>query len=196
MHSPQQVITKAMKFKDYWGKDGGITVSGGEPFMQLDFVNELLIEFKKRGISTCLETSGFPFTYDGESFTKFQNLLQNTDLLIVGLKAMDEEKHISLTGQNGHNAKSMLEYLASINKPIWIRYSLVPGLTDDEGEHEATSIYISSLGNVEKIEVIPNHLPTPESLIDSGKESKDIHSPSEVDIEKAKKILSKGLRKP
>lgn len=196
-YSAQEVISKVMRFKEYWGKDGGITVSGGEPLAQIDFLIELFEEAKARGISTCIDTSGAVFTHEEPFFSKFEKLMTLTDLLLVDIKHIDDDKHIHITGQSRKNPKEMFEYLSLINKPIWIRYVLVPGLTDDEDDLIATSNFISSLNNVEKIDVLPYH-----SLGVAKYEEmnipyplKDTYPPDPLSITKAEKILNSGLKK-
>lgn len=179
-YSPSQVIAKAIRYREYWGKDGGIAVMGGEPLMQMDFLIELFLEAKKRDISTSLLTNGISFTHEEPFFSKFDKLLDLTDFLLFSFKHIDEEKHLDITRRTNHSPKAMLEYLSSIDRPVYIRYLLAKGKTDDEGDLEATSLYFSSLGNIEKIEVLPAYLDD---------------SPSIEEIEKAKRILFKGLRK-
>lgn len=195
-YSPQAVITKAVRFKEYWGKDGGIAVIGGEPLMQMDFLLELFTEAKKRGISTSLVTSGLPFIHEGSFLKRFYALIKETDFLIVDFMHIDEEKHFKLTGHNNRGVKVMLEYLSFIDESVWIRYPLIEGYNDEEGDLEAMAIYLSSLSNIEKIEVIPYPSSEPNKYEELGIEHrlKDVPSPSKEEIEKAQKILSKALR--
>lgn len=196
-YSAQEIISKAMRFKEYWGKEGGITVSGGEPLAQIDFLIELFEMAKARNISTCIDTSGAVFTYEEPFFGKFEKLMSLTDLLLVDIKHIDDEKHIHITRHSRKNPKEMFEYLSSIDKPIWIRYVLVPGLTDDEDDLKATADFISSLNNVKKIDVLPYHslgvakyqemnIPYP---------LKDVYPPEPRSISKAETILNTGLKK-
>lgn len=190
----EEVIAKAIRFKEYWGKDGGITVSGGEPLAQIDFLIELFQEAKKRNISTCIDTSGATFTHSDPFFSSFQKLMDLTDLLLVDIKHIDEEKHLQITSASSKSPRELLEYLALINKPVWIRYVLVPGLSDDPDDLGATRLYIDSLHNVQKVEVLPYHdfgaykyekLGIPYAL-------KGIKAPSPLEIAKAEEILGAG----
>ena len=131
-YSASEVLEKALRCKSYWDKDGGITVSGGEPLLQMDFVTELFTLAKAKGVNTCIDTSGATFSSEGEAFEKFRKLMEVTDLLLVDIKHIDEEEHVKLTGRTGKNIREMFAYLDSINKPIWIRHVLVPGITDND----------------------------------------------------------------
>ncbi len=157
IRTPEEILKTAERYRPYWGNDGGITVSGGEPLLQLDFLIELFEEAKRRGISTCLDTAGEPFTKEPEWFTKFERLMKVTDLLLMDIKHIDREKHIALTGKPNDNILEMFHYLDTIQKPIWIRQVLVPGWTDDPKDLKKTGEFISTLSNVQKIEVLPYH---------------------------------------
>ena len=99
-----------------------ITVSGGEPLLQIDFLLELFTKAKENGINTCIDTAGGPFTQEGEWFSKFEKLMQVTDILLMDIKHINDEEHIELTGQKRDNIVQMFRYLDQINKPIWIRH--------------------------------------------------------------------------
>ncbi len=157
MRSPDELLDQAERFRAYWGEEGGITVSGGEPLLQIDFLLELFKEAKRRGINTCIDTSGQPFTRREPFFSRFQELMTYTDTLLVDIKHIDPVEHRKLTAQPNENILDMLQYLSDINKPVWIRHVLVPGITDDEGWLYETRRFIETLRNVEKIEVLPYH---------------------------------------
>ncbi len=156
--SAKEVYDKAIRYKSYWKNGGGITVSGGEPLLQIDFLIDLFTLAKNDGVSTCIDTAGQPFDKNDSSFMeKFDKLMSLTDLLLVDIKHIDNDQHIKLTGKPNTNIIEMLRYLDSINKPIWIRHVLVPGVNDDEKYLYATKELIDSLGNVERVEVLPYH---------------------------------------
>ena len=138
--SADELLDKAERCRPYWGKSGGITVSGGEPLLQIDFLLELLRKAKQRGINTCIDTAGQPFTRK-EPF--FPNI--------------DPDAHKSLTGAYNGNILDMLSYLSDINKPVWIRHVLVPGITDDDEALHKTRGFIETLQNIERVEVLPYH---------------------------------------
>lgn len=155
--SADEILDHAERYRSYWGNEGGITVSGGEPLLQIDFLIELFKKAKQRNINTCIDTAGEPFTKKGEWFTKFEELMHYTDILLVDIKHIDRNKHIRLTGKPNDNILEMFHYLSDINKPIWIRQVLVPGWTDDIEDLKKTRAFIETLSNVKKIEILPYH---------------------------------------
>lgn len=152
-----ELLDKAERYKTYWGNDGGITVSGGEALLQIDFLLELFAKAKKRGINTCIDTALQPFTRQEPFFSKFEELMKVTDLLLVDIKHIEPEAHKDLTANDNANILDGMRYLSDINKPIWIRHVLVPGITDDDEALRKTRAFIETLGNVQKIEVLPYH---------------------------------------
>ena len=155
--SADEILDHAERYRSYWGSEGGITVSGGEPLLQMDFLIELFKKAKQRNINTCIDTAGEPFTKKGEWFTKFEVLMHYTDILLVDIKHIDRNKHIRLTGKPNDNILEMFHSLSDINKPIWIRQVLVPGWTDDIEDLKKTRAFIETLSNVKKIEILPYH---------------------------------------
>lgn len=152
-----ELIGTALRYKEYWGDKGGITVSGGEPLLQIDFLLELFARAKQNGINTCIDTAGQPFTRNEPFFSEFKELCALTDLFICDIKHIDPERHKQLTGVKNSNILDMLTYLSDIGKPVWIRQVLVPGITDEEGFLKQTSEFIGTLKNVERVEVLPYH---------------------------------------
>ena len=152
-----ELLDKAGRYRSYWGSDGGITVSGGEPLLQIDFLLDLFTKAKQRGINTCIDTAGQPFTREEPFFSKFRALAELTDLFIVDIKHVDNEQHKSLTGRGNENILDMLRSLNELKKPVWIRHVLVPDITDNDGYLRRTRAFIETLDNVEKIEVLPYH---------------------------------------
>ena len=191
VYEASDVLKEALSCRSYWGKKGGITVSGGEPLMQIDFLTELFSLAKEKNINTCIDTSGAPFTSEGPWFEKFQKLMQVTDLLLMDIKHINEEEHIKLTGHTGKNIIQMFRYLDQIKKPIWIRHVLTPGITDNDDYLVQTRDFIRSLGNVERVEILPYHSLGTAKYKDLGIEYplKNTPSPSADRIENAKKIL-------
>lgn len=152
-----EVLNKAEHFREYWGKDGGLTVSGGEPLLQIDFVTELFKEAKKRGIHTCLDTSGGPFRNTEKYLEKFNHLMEYTDLVMLDIKQIDDEAYKELTGHTNKNILEMAEYLSKINKPTWIRHVLVPGGSDRDDYLKRLNEFIQTLHNVYRVEILPYH---------------------------------------
>ena len=138
-------------------KTGGITVTGGEPLMQIDFVTELFTLAKEAGIHTCLDTSGIYFNASVEKNAKINTLLDVTDLVMLDIKHIDSEKHQALTGHKNDNVLSLAKYLNEIGKPMRIRYVLLPGYTDSKEDLNGLGSFLKNFTNVEKIEVLPYH---------------------------------------
>ena len=155
--SADELIQSALKFKKYWGDKGGITISGGEPLLQIDFLIELLKKAKEEGIHTTIDTAGNPFTREEPFFAKFEELMKYTDLLLLDLKEINPKRHKELTGFENSNILEMAKYLSEIGKPVWIRHVLVPENSDFDEDLTALGDFIGSLSNVEKVEVLPYH---------------------------------------
>ena len=156
-YTSEELLEKVERCRGYWGKRGGITVSGGEPLLQLDFLLELFTKAKERGIHTCIDTAGNPFTREEPFFSRFQELMVVTDLLLVDIKEMDKGRHKALTGVQNDNILDMLRYLDEIHKPVWIRHVLVPERTALEEDLIALRAFLDTLHNVERVEVLPYH---------------------------------------
>ena len=189
--APSELIKQALRYKSYWGRDGGITVSGGEPLLQIDFLNELFSIAKENGISAVLDTAGQPFTREEPFFSKFKELMKNTDLVMLDIKHIDPEKHKALTGHSNENIIDMAEYLNEIKKPVWIRHVLVPGLTDDTESLTGIRSFLDTLSNVEKVEVLPYHTLGIYKWEALGIEYtlKDTEPPSKEAVKRAERIL-------
>ena len=155
--SADELIQSALKFKKYWGDKGGITISGGEPLLQIDFLIDLLKKAKEEGIHTTIDTAGNPFTREEPFFAKFEELMKYTDLLLLDLKEINPKRHKELTGFENSNILEMAKYLSEIGKPVWIRHVLVPENSDFDEDLTALGDFIGSLSNVEKVEVLPYH---------------------------------------
>lgn len=152
-----ELLDKAERYRSYWGSTGGITVSGGEALMQLDFLLELFTKAHQRGINTCLDTSAQPFTRQGEWFEKFSRLMAVTDTVLLDIKHIDPEEHKKLTRWDNANILDCARYLSEAGVRVWIRHVLVPGITDDDSYLRRLREFIDGLSNVEKVEVLPYH---------------------------------------
>ncbi|MCA1032173.1 pyruvate formate lyase-activating protein [Bacillus timonensis] len=137
--------------------NGGITVSGGEPLLQLDFLYHLFKACKELGIHTAIDTSGGCFHEDEIFLQKLSRVLALTDLVLLDIKQINSDKHKRLTGkQNGH-ILSFARLLSKKEVPVWIRHVLVPGLTDSVDDLQQLRLFIDGLPNVEKVEILPYH---------------------------------------
>ncbi|WP_024989571.1 pyruvate formate-lyase-activating protein [Segatella albensis] len=153
----EELLDKAERFRSYWGDKGGITVSGGEALLQIDFLLELFTKAHERGINTCLDTSAQPFRRHGEWFDKFEALMQVTDTILLDIKHIRDDEHRKITCCSNQNILDCARYLSDIRKPVWIRHVLVPSITDkDEYLHELAD-FLSTLQNIERIDVLPYH---------------------------------------
>lgn len=187
----ETILRKALRYRGYWGKEGGITVSGGEPLNQIDFLIEFFSLCKKEGIHTCIDTALANFTTEGEYFEKFKKLMAVTDLLLVDIKEIDEKKHILLTGKTNRYVLEGLRYLSDIQKPVWIRHVLVPGYTDFDEDLRELRAFIDTLDNVQRVEVLPYHdLAKPKyAKLSIPYPLADVLPPTKDRVENAKRIL-------
>ena len=188
------LLRQALRYRTYWGDKGGITVSGGEPLLQIDFLTDLFKKAKKNGVHTTLDTSGAPFTEEEPFYSKFLELMKYTDLVMLDIKQIDDAMHRVLTGHTNANILRMAQVLSDLNKPVWIRHVLVPGGSDNDDCLHRLADFIHTLHNVERVEVLPYHtlgtfkwenLGIPYPL-------EGVKPPSQERIENAEKIL--GIR--
>lgn len=185
------LLRMAMRYKTYWKNNGGITVSGGEPLLQIDFVTDFFKKAKALGVHTTLDTSGNPFTFEEPFISKFNELMKYTDLILLDIKHIDPSAHKLLTAQTNENILEMAKYLSEIKKPVWIRHVLVPSITDSDKYLYMLREFIDTLNNVERVEVLPYHTLGEYKWQELGMkyELKGIEPPSKIRIENAKKIL-------
>lgn len=156
--TPQELYQKLIRYRPYWKNNGGVTFSGGEPLLQMDFVTEVCKLLKKDGIHTCIDTAGQPFRPDDAEWLKrFDELLAVTDLVMLDLKQFDDGLHRELTGHGNANILAMARYLSDKGQDMWIRHVLVPGVTDDETDLRKMSEFIASLDHVKLVEILPYH---------------------------------------
>ena len=154
----KDLTQEIIKYKNYFGTQGGVTVSGGEPLVQIDFVTELLKSVKSYAINTAVDTSGFTFNENSEeSVKKHEELSKYVDLYLLDIKHIDDNKHKELTGVSNKNTLNFAKWLDKLGKKMWIRHVVVDGYTDDNEQLSKLSAFIKTLNNVEKIEVLPYH---------------------------------------
>lgn len=152
--SAEEAAKNILKYKNYI-KRGGVTVSGGEPLLQIDFVTELFKILKKEGVHTAVDTSGVTFTK--ESKEKFDELIKYTDLFLLDIKHIDEDEHKKLTGHSNKNTLDFAKYLSQNGKDMWIRHVLLTGITDNDEYLYRLKEFTDGLKNVTNIEVLPYH---------------------------------------
>lgn len=189
--TPEEAFNKLVNYKEYWGKKGGITISGGEPLIHLDFLIELGKLCKKNNVNFCIDTSGYPFRNEENYLKKFDELLENCDLFLLDLKSLKDENHKKITGVSNSSILELYDYLGKKNFPIWVRYVLLPGYTDDEDDLIKISKFLKQYANIRRVEVLPYHVfgaPKYEKL---NREYllKDVVTPTKEEIDKAEKLL-------
>ena len=153
----EALFQKCWRYHTYWRNNGGITVSGGEPLLQIDFLIEFFKLAKQKGVNTTLDTAGNPFTLEEPFIGKFEELMQYTDLVMLDLKQTDAAAHKKLTGWDNGNILEMARWLSDHGKDMWIRRVLVPGVTDGEEELKQLKQFIDSLKTVKRVEILPYH---------------------------------------
>ena len=140
-------------------KKGGITVTGGEALMQIDFVLELFRLAKEKNIHTCLDTSGVTYRPGASAYNeKLDALMEVTDLVMLDIKHIDPEGHKALTGHDNAGILAFAKYLEQKGIDVWIRHVVVPGITDEEGQLTRLGTFIGGLSNVKALDVLPYHV--------------------------------------
>lgn len=185
--SIKELVDKIEKYSTYFkASNGGVTISGGEPLLQVDFLMTLFKELKKLGIHKVIDTSGMVDITD-----KIKELISLTDLFLLDIKHINSEKCKELVGFSNEKELEFAKYLNSINKPMWIRQVLIPGVTDEKEDILKLKEFIKALSNIEKIEILKYH--------DMGKfkweqmgykyELEDIPNATDEDVNRVKKML-------
>ena len=137
---------------------GGITVTGGEPLMQMDFLIDLFTKAKAKGIHTCIDSSGIAFNPNSpEQMAKFDKLMPLTDLVMLDIKHIDPDKHYELCKQHNENILAFAKYLNDKGVDMWIRHVVVPGITDDEEYLYKLGYFIGQFKNLKALDVLPYH---------------------------------------
>jgi len=197
-YTPNELVTKILRYKPYFSNGGGVTVSGGEPLMQASFVTELFTLLHKEGIHTCLDTSGnYPKTLSDDfeagstGFNAADRLLNVTDLVICDIKFTTEKDYRLYTGGSLNKVRHFLDAVTRHSVPLWIRHVVVPGYTDSEAEVSEMARMAHSYPTLEKIELLPFHklcLPKYEALGIPFK-CADIPECSKATIERLNRLL-------
>lgn len=148
-----EILEKIMKYKSYIkASNGGITVTGGEPLLQVKFVKELFIRLKNEGFHTCIDTSGMiAITEDVKETLKY------TDLVLLDIKHIDDEKCKELTGLSNKKELEFARYLSENGNKMWIRQVILPGITDSKEDIIKLRQFVDTLNTVEKVEFLPYH---------------------------------------
>ena len=158
VRSAQSLIKDYQRNAAYY-TSGGITVTGGEALMQIDFLLELFTLAKEQGIHTCLDTSGITYREEESPYRqKLDALMELTDLVLLDIKHMDSAGHQALTGHDNSHVLAFARYLAKKNIPVWIRHVVVPGITEDPKQLTQLGQFIGTLPNVKALDVLPYHV--------------------------------------
>lgn len=186
IYTLNEILDKIMRYKNYITPNGGVTISGGEPLLQTDFLINLFTELKKQNIHTAIDTSGsFALT------DNIKKLISLTDLFLLDIKSINNEICKDLVGVSNKNELEFARYLSSINKDMWIRQVLIPGITDNENDLLELKNFISTLNSVKKVELLPYHDMGKFKWTDLGLkyELEGYRIANDKDIKKAEKIL-------
>ena len=181
-----EVIEQMEKYIEFMQESGGgITVTGGEPLLQPEFVEALFKRCREIGVHTALDTSGFA------PLEKVTGLLEYTDLILLDIKHASYEKHVEITGVGNEKIKEFAEYTLKKDIPLWIRYVLVPGYTDGEKDLMLAAEFIRRLTNVKKVEVLPYHNMGAYKWekMDLEYPAAKIRIPDKEEVQRAKKLL-------
>ncbi|MFJ1321458.1 pyruvate formate-lyase-activating protein [Capnocytophaga canis] len=192
MMTTDELVSDIVKYKTFFqASGGGVTLSGGEPLLQLDFVLELFTKLKSLGISTCVDTCGGFYANTPIINEKILKLISLTDLFLVDIKHIDDTQHQRLTKRHNKNIITFIDFLSQNGAKMWIRHVLVPQWTDDDVYLQKLRDYIDTLQGVERVEVLPYHDMAKFKYDELGIDYplKDIERPSKERIENAIKIL-------
>ncbi len=151
-YETDDVLDKILRYKNYITPNGGVTISGGEPLLQVDFLIELFEKLKKEKIHTCIDTSGSVALTD-----KVKKLIDLTDLFLLDIKCINDDICKDLTGVSNKKELEFAKYLSDNNKKMWIRQVLIPQITDNENDLKELANYLKSLNGVEKFELLKYH---------------------------------------
>jgi len=177
--TPEEVLKKYKKYSNYYGDNGGVTFSGGEPLLQSEFVLETIKLLKQEGIHTAIDTAGVAENYD--------EILKLVDLVILDIKAVDANEYTKLVGGKIEKQKEFLDRCVALGKKLWLRQVIVPGINDDEKHIESLKNFIKDIPNVERVELLPYHSMAKDKYKKLGIVYKLGDTP-DMDVEKCKNL--------
>lgn len=182
---PDDLMKQIKKYENFFKKTGGVTFTGGEPFLQAKFISEVLQRCKNEGYHTAVDTSGFIFNDDVKQALKY------TDLVLLDIKSINPQTYLILTEVPLDNTLKFAEYASKNGIKLWIRHVLIPNYTDKDEDLNLLAEYITSLKTVEKIEILPYHKMGEYKWTAMGKDYplKMIEPPTSERIENAKNIF-------
>ena len=185
-YTVEKMVQDILRYKNFI-KSGGVTMSGGEPLLQADFVAEVLKQCKKNGIHTAIDTSG------AIPLKTCKQAVDLADLILLDIKAIESLKCKKLTGMGNENALILLDYLEETKKEVWIRHVVIPGITEDYNEIQSMAKYLSKYSVIKRVEILPFHKMGEYKWENSPVkyELKDTPVPTKESIEKIKEIFRK-----
>lgn len=195
---PAEIIDQFERNRSFY-HDGGITVTGGEPLMQVDFLLELFTLAKEKNIHTCIDTSGIAYktTSSPEWLAKLDKLMEVTDLVMLDIKHIDPDKHKELTGQPNDGILAFAKYLDEKQIPMWIRHVIVPGLTDEDSYLFELGYFIGQFQNLKALDALPYHTMGKPKYEKLGLEYKlkDVPAMNQNDLLVKKQVILDGVKK-
>lgn len=193
---PADIIEQFEHNRSFY-KSGGITVTGGEPLLQIDFLIDLFTLAKERHIHTCIDTSGITYKPGNTAYiSKLDNLMKYTDLVMLDIKHIDPVKHLELTEQPNDGILAFAQYLNDKQIPMWIRHVVVPGITDDEKYLYKLGEFIAPLTNLKVLDILPYHTMGSVKYERLGMDYKlkDVPAMTQQTAIELKKIVLKGIK--
>jgi len=190
-----EIIAEYRRNSAFYSK-GGITVTGGEPLLQIDFLLDLFSLAKKEAIHTCIDTSGITYNPANRDYTeKLDALMKLTDLVMLDIKQIDPDKHLTLTGQSNEPVLAFAQYLATKKVPVWIRHVVIDGYTNDPEDLRRLGRFIGTLPNLRALDVLPYHTMGVNKYRELGISYplEGIPALSKADAAKAKEIILKEV---
>ena len=192
-YTSTEVFEKILKYKTYYdSSNGGITISGGEPLLQIDFVTELFKLAKENGIHTAIDTAGDIDFEDKDSISKLDEVIKYTDLILLDIKEIDDIKHKELTGKSNKNTLKLAKYLNEKNIPVVIRYVYIKGVNDSEDTLNGLKEIKQSMSNIQEIDVLGYHKMGEYKWKELGikNQFENIESPTLEETKKIKEFLN------
>ena len=193
---PADIIEQYERNRSFY-RNGGITVTGGEPLVQVDFLIDLFTLAKARDIHTCIDTSGIMYHPENKTFMdKLNKLMTLTDLVMLDIKHIDPDKHLELTKQPNSGILAFVQYLSDKNIPMWIRHVVVPGITDEEKYLYQLGQFIAPFKNLKVLDILPYHTMGTVKYEKLGMEYplKDVPAMDKAPAIELKKIVIKGIK--
>ena len=185
-YTVDELVDKIKRYKPYFNENGGVTFSGGEPLLQINFLKEVMKKLKKENINICLDTAA----YSTEDFTE---ILELTDLVLLDIKHTNEKGFKDLVNGNISISEKFIEELNKLNKPVWIRQVIIPGITDTEDYLKSLKEYIKKIKNIKKIEFLPFHHMAKDKYKKLGIKNQLENIP-EMDKEKCNQLYEKFIK--